>query len=188
MNTKYMKRLVLGVPVVLLLITFIADNPVVFGFCNHVAMWDSGTKYCVDKDILPEYISQIIGFVSLSLIFLSIITYRLKDEIFRAWWSFALWWVPVIVIVTLLLENAGGGGGGWGISSGLFEFAILWLFYIIFITTSLVKIIKAHFVLKWKDQGMPEEHLLKLKRQMNQRILLIVPVILIALYFLAYTI
>ena len=67
----------------------------------------------------------------------------MKEEVFRTWWNFARWWVPVIIIATLLLENA-GGGGGWGISSGIFEFAVLWLLYIIFIVTSLVKIVRAY--------------------------------------------
>lgn len=82
-------------------------------------------------------------FLTPPLFILSLITYKMKEEVFRTWWNFARWWVPVIIIATLLLENA-GGGGGWGISSGIFEFAVLWLLYIIFIVTSLVKIVRAY--------------------------------------------
>ncbi|MFZ2303404.1 MAG: hypothetical protein WAV98_01270 [Minisyncoccia bacterium] len=84
-----------------------------------------------------------LAIVSTPLFLLSLITYRMKDEVFHAWWNFAKWFIPVIIVVTLWLENA-GGGGGWGISSGIFEFAVLWLLYIIFIITSLVKIVRAY--------------------------------------------
>ena len=56
-------------------------------------------------------------FLAPLLFLLSLITYRMKDEVFRAWWRFARWWVPVIIAVTLFVQNA-GGGGGWGMNGG----------------------------------------------------------------------
>lgn len=81
---------------------------------------------------------------------LSLITYRMKDEVFRAWWRFARWWAPVIIAVTLLLENA-DSGGGIGISgavSSAFDILILGILYAILIITSLVKIFNAYFKTK----------------------------------------
>ncbi len=149
MNTKNLKRVVLGGSIVVLAVVFISENPLTFGFCKNVAMWGNGVKYCVDNNILPEYIRQIAGFLSFSVILLSLLTYWAKDEVFRAWWNFAKWWVPVIVVVTLFFEYVGSRGGGWGISSGLDEFVILWLLYIIFILTSLIKIVRAY----WKTRS-----------------------------------
>jgi hypothetical protein len=83
-------------------------------------------------------------FFTLPFFFLSLITYRMKDEVFRAWWRFARWWVPVIIATTLFLENA-GGGGGLGIGSavqGAFIFLVLAILYAILIITSLVKIVR----------------------------------------------
>lgn len=121
-----MKRVVLGIPIVALATLF------------------SVGQNLLNSGILPEVASLLVLWLSLSLIFLSLITYRMKDEVFHAWWNFALWWVPVIIATTLFFETKGGGGGGWGISSGLDEFVILWLLYIILIVTSLVKIVRAY--------------------------------------------
>jgi len=91
------------------------------------------------------------SFAPLLLVFLlSLLTYRMHDRVFRAWFHFALWFVPIIILTTLFFETRGGGGGGWGISSGMDEFAILWLLYIIFILTSLWKIIRAYRETKTK--------------------------------------
>ena len=79
----------------------------------------------------------------LPIFILSLITYKMQDEVFRAWWGFARWWVPVIIAVTLFLQNA-GGGGGWGLGSGGFDILILSIFYAIFVITSLVKIVRAY--------------------------------------------
>lgn len=82
----------------------------------------------------------------LPIFLLSLITYKMREEVFRAWWGFARWWVLVIIAVTLFLQNA-GGGGGMGISgavSGAFDVLILGLFYTILVITSLVKIVRTY--------------------------------------------
>lgn len=82
----------------------------------------------------------------LPLFFLSLITYRMKEEVFQAWWGFAWWWVLVIIAVTLFLQNA-GGGGGIGISgavSGAFDVLVIGILYVILVVTSLVKILRAY--------------------------------------------
>jgi hypothetical protein len=103
--------------------------------------------YC-DKaviDFVPEVILQSLAFILLpllSLLFLSLITYRMRDEVFRAWWRFARWWVPVIIAATLFLENA-SGGGTLGMDKD-FTIFILSILYTVLIITSLVKIVRAY--------------------------------------------
>ncbi len=80
------------------------------------------------------------------LLLLSLITYRMKYEVFHAWWRFARWWVPVIMIVTFLLENA-GGGGTLGMNKD-FTALILIVLYSALIVTSLVKIFNAYLKTK----------------------------------------
>ncbi len=104
-------------------------------------------KYC-DKaiiDFIPQLILQFIAFTLfpfLSLFLLTILTYRMKEEVFHAWWNFARWFVPLIIVTTLWLETA-GGGGTLGMNKD-FEFFILGILYSIFIITSLVKIMRAY--------------------------------------------
>ena len=86
----------------------------------------------------------------LPLLLLSLITYKMRDEVFRAWWRFARWWVPVIIAVTLFLNSA-GGGGGMGISGAVsagFDILVLSIFYAVFVIVSLVKIVRAYLKTK----------------------------------------
>lgn len=66
------------------------------------------------------------------LLLLSLLTYRMKEEVFLSWFNFAKWWVPVIIGVTLWIENA-GGGGGWGMNGGAFDVFFIGIFYFIFL-------------------------------------------------------
>lgn len=79
----------------------------------------------------------------LPVLLLSLITYRMKGEVFLAWWNFARWWVPVIIAVTLLLENA-SGGGTLGMNKDFAAFVLI-ILYSILIITSLVKIMRTYF-------------------------------------------
>ncbi len=98
---------------------------------------------CKDVYGLIVYLFFPLPFVFL----LSLITYKMRDEVFRAWWGFAVWFVPMIIAVTFLLENAGSGGGYLGMQKD-FNFLVLFVFYSIFIITSLVRIILAYRRLK----------------------------------------
>jgi hypothetical protein len=86
------------------------------------------------------------NFMPLTLVFLlSLITYRLKEEVFRAWWNFACWFVPVIIVASFSLNGAGGGGLGIsGAVSGAFNFLVLCMFYAVFIFVSLIRIVLAY--------------------------------------------
>jgi len=136
------KKYVLFGALGILAFVFVTENPIMFGFCQNIAMWDDGTKYCVGENSIPEYIRQLGAFLGISFFLLSLITYKMKEEVFRSWWNFARWWTPTIVIITFLLENAGnqGGLGIGGAISGAFDIFVLSILYIIFILTSLVKI------------------------------------------------
>ena len=94
--------------------------------------------------------SSVVTFFFPGILFFSLITYKMREEVFQAWWRFARWWVLVIVAVTLFLQNA-GGGGGIGISGavgGAFDALILGILYVILVITSLVKIVRAYLKTK----------------------------------------
>lgn len=78
----------------------------------------------------------------LVVFFLSLLTYRLKDEVFSAWWSFARWWVLVIVVVTLFFQNA-SGGGTLGMNQDFTAFTLI-ILYSILVIVSLTKIVRTY--------------------------------------------
>ncbi len=102
--------------------------------CRHVSEYGHTTDYCgiFAFSILPL----------LLLIPFSAILYFFHDEVFRAWWNFARWFMPIIIVITFFLSNM-GGGGTLGLN-GDFAAFILIILYSIFIITSLVKIIRAY--------------------------------------------
>lgn len=80
-------------------------------------------------------------FVAPVIFLLSLITYRMKEEVFRAWWNFAFWFAPIIIVFQYIFMNSGGGG-----YIGNNDFAIFFtsLFYIAFILVSIIKIVRAY--------------------------------------------
>lgn len=65
-------------------------------------------KICADNYDCAAAIAQIVLVLySLPVIFLlSLLTYKMRDEIFAAWFSFAKWWVPLSMIATLVAPEA----------------------------------------------------------------------------------
>lgn len=85
----------------------------------------------------------------LFVFFFSLITYKMKEEVFRAWWNFARWWVGIIILVSIFFNVAGGDGGGGmgggGLASGILDFAVMWLLYGVLVIGSIVKIFRVYF-------------------------------------------
>lgn len=139
MNTK---KTVLLTGIVIFVGAFVAADPLMFGLCQNIEVYNEVVKRCIDGAVFPEYVSQLIGFLSLSLIILSLITYRMKDEVFRAWWRFSWWWSLIIIAVTIVLNNSSGGGTlGMDTDFTIFTLTIL---YTILVATSLVKIFNSY--------------------------------------------
>lgn len=90
----------------------------------------------------------------LPVLIFSLITYKMRDEVFRAWWGFAWWWTLIIIAVTLFLQNAGGGGGLGigGAVSGAFDALVLGILYVILVLVSLIKIVRTYLKLRTSRQ------------------------------------
>jgi hypothetical protein len=83
------------------------------------------------------------AFLPLAPVFIfSLITYKMRENVFRAWWNFARWFVPIIIIMTIILNNS-GGGGTIGMNQD-FTFFILGVLYTILAIVSLSKIYFAY--------------------------------------------
>ncbi len=95
-----------------------------------------------DCGIFLESIEMALLPLAASLFFFSLITLRLSDTVFRAWWTFARWWIPVLLLTSFFVD--------WSISSRLggfmdasMELFLIWIAYGIFVVVSLFRIVKA---------------------------------------------
>src|SRR3989338_7499703 len=80
---------------------------------------------------------------ALPLLFLSLITYKMRDEIFHTWITFAKWWVPLSVIAILVTPVESGGWISVPLQATMALFCAAALFVI-----SLILITYKHFTLK----------------------------------------
>ena len=95
-------------------------------------------------------------FISLTVLFFSLLTYKLHDSIFRSWRSFAAWWVPLMLIVGYFIFTS-GSSGGLGIESaigGAFDLLVLSIFYTLFIAISLALIIGKFYAIRSGKSGL----------------------------------
>lgn len=100
------------------------------------------------ENILDRLTPVLQAFLPLVFVFLlSIFTYRMHDRVFRAWWNFARFMVPIIIVATLWLNKVDSGSG---LGSGIFTIWVLFTLYAIFIITSLWKIVSAYDITKKK--------------------------------------
>lgn len=100
---KYLtKRNVTGVSCSIAGVMLIVNYFGTYAMCNQ----DSGCAHLLANSILVFY--PFLPFAALSLL-----TYKMRNEIFRSWINFAKWWVPITMLLILIIP---GDSGGWGIS------------------------------------------------------------------------
>ncbi len=116
-------------------------------------MWDhvGNVYWCtwggvLHYDCLDTLSSIEIIFVPiLSLPLLSLITYKMKEEVFNAWIKFTIWFVPLSMIAILLTPV--DDGGSWSIP---LKGPVALLTTGLFFTISLIIICWKHFSLRGK--------------------------------------
>jgi len=86
-------------------------------------------------------------FVFPPLFLLSLLTYRMHDEVFHVWWNFARWMVPTIVLATFFANMMPSGGGFFNMDALIYPM-VLGPLYIALIFGSLWKIVRTHRELK----------------------------------------
>ena len=110
--------------------------------------------FCIeyDRECMKQYDNIAVFFqIFIPTISLSIITFFLRDEIFRAWLKFAYWWMPISIFFIFLSANA-GGGGGWGIPTILDPEFVSFVFSSLFFIISLLIIITRSFSLRNQEK------------------------------------
>ncbi|MDO8520891.1 MAG: hypothetical protein Q7S52_02135 [bacterium] len=130
--------LIAGLAGVLLFI--MAMFPVDLGICGE------NSYYCRKNLDAAELL--LIPFVV--FVFFSLITYKMRNEVFEHWIKFAIWGVPALIILTyLILGGASHGGLGIGSSYGSsFDALLSILLYGSFCGISIYRIISKYNQLK----------------------------------------
>jgi hypothetical protein len=106
------------------------------------------TKINLGFCIIVNYTCQDLSYIAartfvifpLVLVF-SLITYKLPERVFIAWWKFAKFAIPIIFGLTFLI-NAGVhhiSGGQW---QDMFDIPVILTLYAIFVIGSLVQIVR----------------------------------------------
>jgi|SRR3989344_1741827 len=92
-----------------------------------------------------DQVAQIFLPILLPLIF-SLITYKMREEVFEHWIKFAIWGIPVLIVLTyLILGGASNGGLGIGSSYGSsFDALLFILLYGTFCSISIYRIVSAY--------------------------------------------
>lgn len=142
MKTMTMKKIIFlgsGAGFILyLIVMFLRDYCFVRGHCR-------GLWY-----FLAPHTDSIESFLFLfPFIFLfSLITHKMREEVFRAWFNFAKWWIPISIFLTLIMP--GGSGGGFGIPSIFDKEFLAFVLAALFIIISLIIIITKSLKLRKK--------------------------------------
>lgn len=168
MNTKKIVFLSSLVGVLFIGFLFSLEN----SYCYNNA-YCLGIRHALNIDILD------LIFLTIPLFFLSLITYRLRDEIFTAWWNFARWWVLAIIIITFIL-NSMSGGGTLGMDRDFTAFTLI-ILYSILSVGSLVKITRTHVRLRGEEKGLSPVEQDHLKRKTNLYIIATVVLFIVVL-------
>lgn len=108
------------------IVAVILTSPSSFGLCPQT------DRFCFDP--YDEAIGQPLGLFSLTVFFLSLILFFLREEVFHFWKKFAIVYLSFVAII--LFATAGeSGGGGIGVVS-LDSEIISWWLAIVFLAVS----------------------------------------------------
>lgn len=74
------------------------------------------TDYCYDNDACVNFFGKLdpwnfLNYVLFTppLLLLSLVTYKMRVEVFASWVKFSQWWVPLTFIAILLTPRSSGG-------------------------------------------------------------------------------
>lgn len=124
-------------------------------FCLGLGLWFLMSDVC-QPDIwvkcrsIDSTIDIIISllFFALPLTVFSLITYKMRNEVFRAWLRFSHWWIPLSFILILSASNEPGNIFPFPSLQAIFGIALPGLYFII----SLILILLKHFSAR-RDSG-----------------------------------
>ena len=139
---KSLKRNVLILSIGLIALVFVFSSAEKIGLCAPIYLITHSMRTC---RYFFDSLARFLFLVSPLILLFSLITYRMKEEVFQSWFKFAVWYVPAMAIGYLLYPGRGpshsfGVGGTYADTFNL----MLYTFVIsIFVIVSIVRILKA---------------------------------------------
>lgn len=132
--------LFLGVAGVLLISLFSILREVLFSFGGKCYALHVGNCELLRKVTTLNFLNMdnVLVYVVLFVLLFSLITYRMKEEVFQRWIRFAIWYIPLLIIGYFIYPQGGG------LMASSFDAFVFILFISIFVITSIVKIVRAH--------------------------------------------
>ena len=124
------KKIVLWVSSSFTLVLGFIFSAEALGFCNRETFCDQFTDSLGSFAVLLLIVPLLFPF--------SLITYRMKKEVFQRWIRFAIWYIPLLIIGYFIYPQGGG------LMASSFDALVFSLFISIFVITSTVKIVRAH--------------------------------------------
>lgn len=109
-------------------------------------------NWCRDLEKISEPIVYTLIIFPI-LFLLSLITYKLRNEVFERWFKFARWYAPLWVVLAFFLSSNLGGPSGFGIGGAVNAWFINLLIFTplaLFLLISLILIVTKSFALRGK--------------------------------------
>ena len=127
-----------------LVLAYVLGNPITFGICVNTYTFANSIG-CLDE--FSELLSTVLIYTSLPALLFSLLTYRMRDEVFEHWMKFAKWAVPLLMILTYFMLNNTSGGGYIGLGQDFMALFFI-LLYGMFCIVSLWRIVRKYLELK----------------------------------------
>jgi hypothetical protein len=117
------------------ILLFLAMNSVAVGICERTAY---------DCRVTSDTIEHVFYFFPFILLF-SLITFKMKDSAFLAWWKFARVAVPVIFLCSFLISlGFHHNPGGWFNIDMQIDLIAYFLLYSVFVIGSVVQVYRGY--------------------------------------------
>ena len=134
------KKKLLSLSILVVLVAVFGDFFLRSGVCK-VSLW----TWCREvKEIINMFIS--FSFVFFFIFPLSLLTYKMRDEVFEHWMRFAIWTAPVVIIAHILMYAVFYRNGSPDVFEKIVVVPIFILIYGIFVLISLWRI-----VARWRE-------------------------------------
>ena len=119
----------------LLLLAGIVIDPYIIGLCTN------DSKYCI-FGLFSHSIGKPLFIISLPLFLLSLITYKMRDEVFAVWFRFSRVWFPLTLFLVIISPEYGNS------LLPVEKDSVSFFMSLLFLLISLTIIIKKYFSLK----------------------------------------